>query len=166
VQKDSKHFRKTLNTSEALTTSLSLFSPTVCFVSFIKLKRKLKFRNNKKKFLQLATNLENSAVPKLGKRQAPSTTSESTWSSPDRYYAFFSTFPRSSRPSQRRHQAAATATRAARSWWAAMASLQLRCASKKPQKKKAPSRRDSASWFALVLCVFSPSWRKPPPSQA
>jgi hypothetical protein len=79
------------------------------------------------------------------------TTWESTWSSPDRHFAFFSTFPRSSRPSQRRHQAAATATRAARSWWAAMASLQLRCASTKPQKKKAPSRRDSASWFALVL---------------
>jgi hypothetical protein len=34
-----------------------------------------------------------------------------------------------------------------------MASLQLRCGSTKPQKKKAPSRRDSASWFSLVLCL-------------
>jgi hypothetical protein len=77
-KKQKKQCRKTLNTSEALATSLSLslslFSPTVCFVSFIKLKRKLKFRNKKKKFLQLATNLENSAAPKLGKRQAPLTT--------------------------------------------------------------------------------------------
>jgi len=81
-QNKTKQCRKTLNTSEALTTSLSLSlslsSPTVCFVSFMKLKRKLKFRNKKKKFLQLATNLENSAAPKLGKRQAPLTTSEST----------------------------------------------------------------------------------------
>ncbi len=76
LQKYSKHFRSAHNLSLSL--SLSLFSPTVCFVSFIKLKLKLKFRKKKKKFLQLATNLENSAAPKLGKRQAPLTTSEST----------------------------------------------------------------------------------------